>query len=457
MNTAPVSELLAAQRTFFNSHKTRSVQFRLDQLKALRATLVKHEAEIFAALKADLGKPAMEAYTTEFGFVLSDLDHTVKNLKKWTRPRRVSTPPVLFPASSQVMHDPKGVVLIIGAWNYPIQLTFAPLIAALAAGNCAIVKPSEVSEHGSRLVSTLIKQAFSPDVVTCVEGGVDVTTELLEQPFDHIFFTGSPQIGRIVYAAAAKHLTPVTLELGGKSPCIIDSSARLDVAARRIAFGKFTNAGQTCVAPDYLLVEKGVKERFLETFRKTLVEFYGADARQSPDFGRIINARHFQRLVSQLGEGEIVIGGGFDEDTRYIAPTVLQNCSADGRLMNDEIFGPLLPVVEYSELGEAIAHINARPHPLAMYVFSENTAHVDRILNETTCGGGCVNDTIVHLGVHELPFGGTGNSGIGAYHGQHGFTTFSHQKSVLKNPTALDVKLRYPPYRDNLKLIRKLM
>lgn len=449
--------LLARMRSYFSGGTTRDVAFRLAQLKALKTTLVSHEAELFDALKKDLGKCAMEAYTTEFGFVVGDIDHTIKHLKRWTRPQRVMAPPVLFPASGMILQEPRGVVLVIGAWNYPLQLTISPLIAAISAGNCVVVKPSEVAEHTATLVSKLLKEAFAPDFVSCVEGGVNETTELLREKFDHIFFTGSTQIGRVIYEAAAQQLTPVTLELGGKSPCFVDGGCRMDVAARRITWGKFVNAGQTCVAPDYVLVERSALDRFVAAMKRAIQEFYGSDPSKSPDLGRIVNDRHFQRLSSMLPDGEILFGGETDASSRYIAPTLISNIQPESRLLTDEIFGPLLPIIAYGDLTEAIQYVNSRPHPLALYVFAEDSKVSDRVLRETTSGGACVNDAVVQLGLPELPFGGIGNSGIGAYHGRHGFDTFSHARGVLKNPTALDVKLRYPPYKDNLKLIRRLM
>lgn len=457
MDTTYMSSLLEAQRRFFSSGKTLDVEFRLRQLKALQGAWARREKEIFEALHQDLRKPAMEAYTAEYAFIKLDIEHTIKNLKRWMKPLKVGTPPVLFPSTSSYQADPRGVVLVIGAWNYPFQLVFSPLIAAIAGGNCVVVKPSEVSEASARLAADILRETFGPEYVAVVEGGVSETTALLEQKFDHIFFTGSTTVGRIIYQAAARQLTPVTLELGGKSPCIVDATARMEVACRRIAFGKWMNAGQTCVAPDYVLVQRSVRDAFVQTMKKVLQEFYGSDPKQSPDLARIINARHHQRLVSMLADGEILLGGEHDAESRYIAPTLLTNVSADSRLMSDEIFGPLLPVVEYETVEEAIQYIRQRPHPLALYVFSEEGAFQEKVLKETTSGGACVNECIVHLAVPELPFGGVGESGIGAYHGRHGFDTFTHQKAVLRNPTFLDVKLKYPPYRNNLSIIRKMM
>lgn len=457
MENGQYGEQLASLRNYFAKGATRSGVFRIEQLKAFKASLLKHEAEIFEALRQDLGKCAMESFTTEFGFVIGEIDLALKHLKKWMKPVNYMAPPVLFPASTKVMPQPRGVALIIGAWNYPIQLTLAPMVAAIAAGCCVVVKPSEVSERSSAIVTQVIKETFAPDYVTVIEGGVAETSELLKERFDYIFFTGSTHVGRIVYEAAAKNLTPVTLELGGKSPCIVDATARMDVTARRICWGKFVNAGQTCVAPDYVLVDRKVKDQLVDALKRTLVEFYGSNPIESPDFGRIVNDRHFQRLSQMLGEGEILHGGQTNQAKRFIAPTLIHNIQAESSLLTEEIFGPILPILEVDNVAAAIEYVTARPHPLALYVFSEDADAAQRVMMSTTSGGACINDAVVHLGVPELPFGGVGNSGIGAYHGRHGFDTFSHAKGVLKNPTALDVKLRYPPYKENLKILRRIM
>jgi aldehyde dehydrogenase (NAD+) len=385
---------------------------------------------------------------------VAEIDHTLKHLPSWIKPEKVATPLANQPATSTIHHDPLGVVLIIGPWNYPVQLVLGPLVGALAAGNCALIKPSEVASHTSSLIARWLAD-FAPGAVTVIEGGVPETTQLLEQRFDHIFFTGSTSVGKVVMAAAARHLTPVTLELGGKSPCYVDRDVDLKVAARRILWGKFWNAGQTCVAPDYLLVHEAIRRPLLDELRSTLVEFYGEDPRKSPDYARIVSERHHERLVAMLGEGcKVVVGGQHDGASRYLAPTIVEDAPAEARLMQEEIFGPILPIVPVKSVRDAIEYVNARPKPLALYVFSSDRATQDQLLSETSSGGACVNDTIAHLGVPDLPFGGVGDSGMGAYHGKTSFETFSHRKGVMSKWTSIDLKLRYPPYGNKLDKVR---
>jgi acyl-CoA reductase-like NAD-dependent aldehyde dehydrogenase len=348
-------------------------------------------------------------------------------------------------------------VLIISPWNYPFQLMISPLVGAIAAGNCAIIKPSELAANTSRIVTQITEKTFDPAYITSIEGGVETSQELLAEKFDHIFFTGGTKIGQIVMEAAAKHLTPVTLELGGKSPCIVDSNVHIEHAAKRIAWGKFINAGQTCIAPDYLLVDRTIKNDLLTSIKQCIQEFYGDDPAKSPDYGRIINQRHFERLASFLSEGQPYIGGQTNPEERYIAPTVIDGVDWDAPVMEEEIFGPILPVLEYSDLSEAIAKINERPKPLALYVFSKDQQKQERVLRETSSGGVCINDTVMQVGVSELPFGGVGSSGIGSYHGKASFDTFSHQKSVLKRSFLLDLDWRYAPYQGKLKLIKRII
>lgn len=452
----PISQLVARLRATFRAGQTRPLAWRLERLQQLRALIKDHEAEALAALRADLGKPTLEAYAGELGFVVAEIDHTIKQLPSWMRAEKVPTPVANFPASSTIMREPLGVVLIIGPWNYPVQLLLGPLVAALAAGNCAVLKPSEIASHSSALLARWMSN-FAPDAVAVVEGGVAETTELLDQRFDHVFFTGSTTVGKVVMQAAAKHLTPVTLELGGKSPCFVDQDVDLGVAARRILWGKFWNAGQTCVAPDYLLVHEAIEQPLLERLKATLLEFYGEDPKKSPDYARVVNERHHRRLVGMLGQGEVVVGGQHDEAARYLAPTIVRKVPLDAQVMTEEIFGPILPIVPVRGVREAIDFVNERPKPLALYVFSNDRAHQEQMLAETSSGGACVNDTVAHLSVPELPFGGVGESGMGAYHGRAGFETFSHRKSVMCKSTWIDVKLRYPPYGDNIKWVRRLM
>lgn len=451
-----VKEILQQQRQFFSTGKTKDIAFRLTQLKNLKQAVLDNKDEIINALKADLNKPTFESYLTEIG-VIKEIDYAIKNLKTWMRPKKVPTPLDQLPGTAFIYPEPLGVVLIIAPWNYPFQLTISPLVGAIASGNCAIVKPSEISSHTSSIIANILAKTFDPTYISVVEGGVETSQELLQQKFDHIFFTGGTAIGKIVMEAAAKNLTPVTLELGGKSPCIIDSNINLEYTARRIAWGKFINAGQTCIAPDYLLVNQTIKKPLLDSIKNCVQEFYGDDPQKSPDFGRIINQKQFNRLVELLKNGEIIFGGKTNPETCYIAPTLIDKVSLDAPIMQEEIFGPILPIIEYNNLEEAISIVNNQPKPLALYFFSKNQEYQQQILQKTSSGGVCINDTIMHIGVSELPFGGVGNSGIGSYHGKASFDTFSHQKSVLKKSFLFDIKVRYAPYLGKLDLVKKMM
>lgn len=444
-------------RSAFDSGRTRPLSWRTKQLRALRSMLVDRESELLEALRADLGKSTFEGWLSEVNYVVGEIDHTLENLSAWSRPERVPTPLVVKPARGRVYREPLGVVLVIGPWNYPLQLVLAPMVGALAAGNCVCAKPSEVSEHTSAILADLLPKYLDRDAVTIVEGAVPETTKLLEQRFDYIFYTGNGTVGRIVMKAAAEHLTPVTLELGGKSPCIVDRSVSLDVAARRIVWGKFFNAGQTCVAPDYVLAHRSVADRVTGALTRTIQDFYGPEPKKSRDYARIINERHVERLRPLLEEGEVVCGGEVDKEERYIAPTLLRGVSPEGKIMEDEIFGPILPILEVGSVDEAIRFVNERPKPLALYLFSDDREVEKAVLRRTSSGGACVNDTVAHLGVPELPFGGVGESGMGAYHGRSSFETFSHRKSVLHKSTRLDPSLRYPPYDETkMKWARRL-
>lgn len=458
MEALNISSLVGDLRTTFASGKTRPFSWRAAQLKRLRLMLSEQEAKLLKALADDLGKPKVEAYAGEVGFLSADVGHTLKHLHGWMKPEKVSTPIVNQRGTSKIHREPLGVVLIIGPWNYPLQLVLAPLVGAIAAGNCALLKPSELAPHTAAVVTELVQKYLDPDCVKVVEGGIPETTALLNERWDHIFFTGSTKVGQIVYEAAAKHLTPVTLELGGKSPCIVDRRVDLDVAARRIVWGKYFNAGQTCVAPDYLLVDKAIEQPLLETVKRTIGEFYGTDPKQSPDYARIINEGHHARLSQFLSDnGELVVGGEADAATRYIAPTVLRQVQPTAPVMADEIFGPILPVLTVDNVDQAIEFVNARPKPLALYVFSSDATTQRRVLERTSSGGACINDTIGHLAVPDLPFGGVGPSGMGAYHGHWSFETFSHRKSVLDRATWPDLALRYPPYKGAMKWIKWLI
>jgi aldehyde dehydrogenase (NAD+) len=451
-----ISELLPAQRQFFATGQTKDVAFRLSQLQRLKQKIQEYQPQILAALKADLNKPELEGMF-ELS-VIKEIDYVIKNLKYWVKPQKVKTPIEQFPASGRIYSEPLGVVLIIGPWNYPFSLMIEPLLGAIAAGNCAILKPSEIAPHTSAIVAELIHKTFESDYITVIQGGVETSQQILAEKFDHIFFTGGTKIGKIIMEAAAKHLTPVTLELGGKSPCIVEPDIDLKTAARRITWGKFINCGQTCIAPDYLLVDRTIKSELITELKQSIQEFYGTDPATSPDYPRIISDQHFQRLSSFLQDGNIMIGGQTNPENRYIAPTLIDNIALDSPIMQEEIFGPILPMVEYGDLTEAINLINSRPKPLALYLFSQDKAKQTRVLENTSSGGVCINDTVVHISVRDLPFGGVGDSGIGRYHGKTSFDIFSHKKSVLKKSFIFDLDWRYAPYtQGKLKLLKKFL
>lgn len=452
-----ISEIVQTQRQFFNTGITKELKFRQTQLELLAKITEENDRRILDALKADMQKPEIEAYVSEILIVLAEIKYVLKHLKAWTKPQKVPTPLSQFIASSYIYTEPLGVVLVISPWNYPFQLAIVPIIGAIAAGNCAIIKPSEYAPHTSSLLAELVSKHFDPQFLAVVEGEVEASQALLAEKFDHIFFTGSTEVGKTVMAAAAKHLTPVTLELGGKSPAIIDSDCDLDLAAKRMIWGKFYNAGQTCIAPDYVLVQESVKTIVMDKIKHHIQEFYGDEPQKSPDYARIINHRQFDRLVGLLDNAQIMTGGNSDRQTLFIAPTVVEVSDRNSNLMQDEIFGPILPVLAYKDLSEAIAFVNAKPRPLALYFFSKNQQNQDRIIKEISFGGGCINDTIMHLSTPELPFGGIGNSGMGSYHGRASFDTFSHRKSILKKSFLFDLKWRYPPYKISLELMKKLV
>jgi aldehyde dehydrogenase (NAD+) len=450
------ADRLAMLRTTFRSGRTRDAAWRRRQLEALQRMMAEAEAELVGALHQDLNKPLQEAWITETSFVKAEAAYAAARLERWMAPRRVRTPLVAQPGSSRVVPEPLGVVLIMGAWNYPIQGLLAPLVGALAAGNCAVVKPSDLSVASSHTIARLLPEYLDPEAVIVIEGGVDETTALLAHRFDHICYTGSGQVGRIVMAAAARHLTPVTLELGGKSPCIVTREADLANAARRIAWGKWLNAGQTCIAPDYVLAERGLRDPLVGALRAEVGRMYGDDPKRSPDYGRIVNERHAARIARYVTEGRIAFGGDVDIAARYVAPTVMLDLPADAAALSEEIFGPVLPVLEVDGLDAAIDHVNARDKPLALYVFG-TAAQADRVVAATSAGMVCINDTLMFTAVPELPFGGVGASGTGAYTGSHGFRTFSHDKAVMHRGRMLDLDARYPPYSaSKLKLLRRI-
>lgn len=451
----PIRDIITQQRQLFATGKTKDIAFRLAQLKTFKQAILSNESQILEALKADLHKPELEGYY-EIIATVEEINCALKHLKSWAKPQKVKTSLQQFPASAWRSPEPLGIVLIVAPWNYPFSLLLSPLVGAIAAGNCAILKPSEIAPQTSRLAAEIVGHIFEPNYITAIEGGAETSQQLLQEKFDHIFFTGGTRIGQIVMEAAAKQLTPVTLELGGKSPCIVDADINLKEAAKRITWGKFLNAGQTCIAPDYLLVDSRIKSDLTGAIAQCVEEFYGSNPSQSPDYARIVSDRHFERLAGFLEGGEVVIGGQVDASDRYIAPTLIENVAPDSPLMEEEIFGPILPVLEYSDLETAIASINSRPKPLALYFFSNDRAKQARVLTATASGGVCLNDTIMQVGVTDLPFGGVGDSGIGSYHGKASFDTFSHYKSVLRRSLRFDLNWRYAPYSGKLERIKRL-
>ena len=443
-------------KAFFNTQQTKDISFRKEQLKKLSKAIKSYESDILEALYTDLGKNKVEAYATEIGITLKSIKNARKELKNWTKTKNVDTPLYLFPTKSYIKKEPYGTVLIIAPFNYPFQLVFEPLIGAIAAGNTAIIKPSELTPNVARVIKRLINETFDANYIEVIEGGIEETQTLIHLPFDYVFFTGSENVGKIVYQAASENLVPVTLELGGKSPVIVDETANIKVASERICFGKFTNAGQTCVAPDYILVHESVKDDLITALSKTLREFYGQNIQQSPDYGRIVNLKHYHRLTSLLNSAQmnIVFGGHSDEDERYIEPTLLDHVTNDSAIMQEEIFGPILPILTYQSLDEAIAFIHQRPKPLSLYLFSEDENATQRVINELSFGGGAINDTLMHLANPKLPFGGVGASGMGRYHGKYSFDTFTHEKSYIFKSTRLESGVHLPPYIGKFKYIK---
>lgn len=449
-----VKEIVNRQREYFGTGATKPLDFRLEKLRALKQVIRAYEEKIEAALWDDLHKSAYESYLTEISIVLQELEDHIRHLRRWARPLKVSTPLHLFGGKSRIIYEPLGVALIVAPWNYPFQLLMAPLIGAVAAGNCVILKPSPYAPAIVQVMAAMVAEAFSPEHVTLVPGGREVNQALWSEKMDVIFFTGSPALGKIVMKAAAEHLTPVILELGGKSPCIVDRTADIDLAARRLAWGKCLNAGQTCIAPDYLFVHTDVKEPLLEKIRQYISEFYGDQPRQSSDYPRIINLEAFDRILSLMQGEHIVWGGESNREEKFIAPTVIDRVSLESPVMQQEIFGPLLPVLEFSDLTEVISSVNSGEKPLALYYFGK-PVEAKRVIEATTSGGVCVNDTIMHIANVRLPFGGVGNSGMGKYHGHSSFLAFSNRRSVLFAARWWDIPLRYPPYKA-LSLLKKM-
>lgn len=450
-DTAPaeIGEVTARLRKAFDAGITRGVSWRRRQLEALKRLLVEREPDLLAAVAEDLGKCRTEGWLSEIATVTAEIDYLLKHLERWCKPQRVGVRALFRPAKARIVAEPLGVVLVISAWNYPVQLLVLPMAFALAAGNAVVGKPSEVAPATSQALARWIPEYLDHDAVAIVEGDAPIVTALLAERWDHIFYTGNGRVGRIVMEAAAKHLTPVTLELGGKSPVIVDRSANIRVAARRVAWGKFLNAGQTCAAPDYVLVDKSVEDPFVEALVASVRSFYGEEPAASGDYGKIVNTSHWDRLNGLLDGGgpqAVVLGGQGDRAARYLAPTIMRGVSWDDPVMADEIFGPILPVLAVGDISQAIAAVNAHDKPLALYVFAEDQAVLDRVVAETSSGGVGANLTVMQLGVPDLPFGGVGPSGMGAYHGKAGFDTFTHRKSVLQRPTWVDPSVIYPPY-----------
>jgi aldehyde dehydrogenase (NAD+) len=463
-SSARTASIVERQRAFFNSGATRSVAFRKAQLVKLRGAILAHERDILEAVKADLGKSDFEAFTTEIVLVLGEIMLMLKRISRWARTERRGAGIFNFPGSARAIRDPHGVCLVMSPWNYPFQLSVMPLVGAIAAGNTAILKPSAYSAATSALVSRMIRETFPEEYLACVEGGRDMNQDLLSQRFDFIFFTGSVEVGKLVMERAAKNLTPVTLELGGKSPCIIDRSANIDLSARRAVWGKCINAGQTCVAPDYFLVHESVREAFIARARFYVEKFYGADPHQNPEFPHIINRRHFDRLSALIAGAEkanprarLVSGGRTDPDAFRIEPAIVDGVDWDDPLMGEELFGPIIPIISWKDENEIVERILARPRPLALYIFTRSRAQANRIMGRVPFGGGCVNDAIMHVATHSVPFGGTGASGMGSYHGKASFDTFSRVKSVIDKPLIADVPLRYPPFAGKYRAFRKFL
>jgi aldehyde dehydrogenase (NAD+) len=446
-------------REYFASGATLSVEFRKQQLRLLHDSLLAHEQAINEALFQDLHKSPEEVWVSETGLVVAECKLALKKLDRWARPQKVLTNLANLPSSSLIMPEPLGVVLIVAPWNYPLELLLGPLVGAIAAGNCVVLKPSEFTPATSALMKNIIERIFDSKYVWLIEGdGATVVPSLMQSfRFDHLFYTGSTAVGKIVYKMAAEQLTPVTLELGGKSPCVVEADANIEVAAKRIALAKWNNAGQTCIAPDYILVHASVRDRFLAAIQRVIQTFYSTDPTQCEHYGRIINTRQFDRLVSYLSNGTIHYGGQVDRESRYIAPTILTDVSLDAPIMQDEIFGPLLPVLAYEHFDEAKTIIARNPNPLAFYVYTESTQQEKKWLAQVPAGGACVNNSVFHFLNHRLPFGGRGNSGFGVYHGKHSFDTFSHSKSVLRTPSWIDPAIKYPPFKGKLSLLKKLI
>ncbi|MGI6094478.1 MAG: aldehyde dehydrogenase [Lachnospiraceae bacterium] len=455
MEANEIKEIIRNQKIYFQSGITLNVKHRMAALEALKNSILRHEKEINDALKKDLGKSASESYMSEIGMVLSEIRYMLKHIRLFSREKTVRTPLAQFHSRSYRKPSPYGVVLIMSPWNYPFLLTLDPLVDAIAAGNTAVLKPSAYAPHTGEILQAIVSECFCEEYVAVITGGRTENTCLLQESFDYIFFTGNPTVGREVMRCAAEHLTPVTLELGGKSPCIVEKTADLKLAAKRIVFGKFLNCGQTCVAPDYVYCDAAIRDRLVEELKKQITHQFGSHPLDNPDYGKIINEKHFRRLCGLMDHSKMIFGGRTNENELRIEPTLFCPVTFDDAIMQEEIFGPLLPILTYDSLEQAIAVINSRPHPLALYLFTKNKALAKKVTARCGFGGGCINDTIIHLATSEMGFGGFGESGMGSYHGKEGFRTFSHDKSIVDKKTWLDLPMRYQPYQSwQQKLIR---
>lgn len=454
-----MKERLQQLRNFYNGFYTRDYQFRRQQLQTLRNAILQHEKDLYDALYSDLKKSAEESWVTEIGFLVAEINHTLKHLHHWMKPKKVSTNLMNLPSKSLIYKEPLGVVLIIGPWNYPLQLLFTPLVGALAAGNCAVLKPSEFAPATSAVMKNIVEENFSKEYIFYAEGdGATIVPQMMNSfRFDHIFYTGSIPVGKIIYEMAAKQLIAATLELGGKSPCVVESDAKLKVAAKRIALTKFSNAGQMCVAPDYVLVHQSIKEKFIAELKNAVQQFFSEDPSASYNYGKIINEKQFNRLIDYLQTGKIIYGGKHNATTLYIEPTIIENVPIESTIMGEEIFGPILPLLTFNTFEEAKAIIERNANPLAFYIFTESKETEKQWIEKISFGGGCINNASWHLTNFNLPFGGRGNSGIGAYHGKYSFDVFSHQKAIMKTPTWFDPKIKYPPFKGKLNLFKKLI
>ncbi|EZH65365.1 aldehyde dehydrogenase [Bacillaceae bacterium JMAK1] len=452
-------ELLLEHRQFFYSGATKSIDFRIEQLKKLKTMIQNQEQEIYEALQLDLGKSQFETYTTEIGIVLTNIDEAIKQLPKWVKPEKVKTPTFMQPSRNYMLHEPYGTVLIIGPFNYPFQLLIEPLIGAIAAGNCAVLKPSEHTPETSKLVKSFCEKIFFKEYIRVVEGEVETNAALIHAPFDYIFFTGSTKVGKIVMEAASKNLVPVTLELGGKSPTLVHKDANIKRAAERIVWGKFLNNGQTCIAPDHIIVHADVKDSLIKAMKKKIEQFYGKDIQHNPDYGRVINEGHFKRLQEMIvnDQDHLIYGGHHDVEDRFIEPTLLDLPGRDAASMEEEIFGPILPILTFEDIDVVISDIKKQPKPLAFYFFSEDSELQDKVMEDISFGGGCVNDTIMHVANPHLPFGGVGASGMGSYHGVYSFETFSHKKSITNRSSKVKVSFMYPPFKNKISLVKKFL